>query len=262
MRSKWFGLVIASALLVAGSASAGTLSYTGTLVLGLGTLPGLVAPGSGDANVNGAGGLGHLSTLGIGSGAFGPVTAAIPVTSNATIQSVRFTAVGNLTGTFTNLSGTAPGGGPMGLSGTSKICIIFPGCAASVTVPFTPTGGGAGIGIGGTVNIAGGGLQLTLQHAPWTIGQPTMTIHDPASAITTPTLPGGYATPASATAGGGGVVQLVTASKVYTSLTGAFPELPVYAVMNITFAPEPGTMMLIPAGVGALVLLGYRRSRK
>jgi hypothetical protein len=216
--------------------------------------------------VNGSGGAGHLNTLGVAANAFGPATTSVPVTSSGTIRSVRFTAIENLAGTWSGLSGTPPGGGTMGLTGAAKICIIFPDCQFSqVTVPFTPTAGGAGLGIGGTVTIIGN-LQLTLQHAPWTIGQPTMTIHEPGSSVSAAALPGGFAhgpaSLSSSTAAGGGVVQLVTATKVYTSLAGSFPELPVFAVMALNFAPEPGTMLLIPAGVGALVLLGYRRSRK
>ncbi len=40
-------LVALATLLLAGSAHAATLPYTGTLTFGLSTLPGVVAPGSG-----------------------------------------------------------------------------------------------------------------------------------------------------------------------------------------------------------------------
>jgi hypothetical protein len=110
-----------------------------------------------------------------------------------------------------------------------------------------------------------GPVNLTLQHAPWTIGQPTMTLHTPNSNITTPwiAIPGGFAHgPASltsSTAQRSGVVQLVTVSKVYTSLTGAFPEAPLIGVLNLHFVPEPGTLLLLGSGVAALALFGRRR---
>jgi hypothetical protein len=84
-----------------------------------------------------------------------------------------------------------------------------------------------------------------------------MTLHTPGSTITTPVLPGGFAHgPASltsSTAQPSGVVQLVTVSKVYTSLTGAFPEVPLIGVLTLHFVPEPGTLLLL--GSGALVWL-------
>ena len=50
-------------------------------------------------------------------------------------------------------------------------------------------------------------------------------------------LPGGFAHgPASltsSTAAGGGELQMVTATKAYTSLTGAFPEMPIFAVLDL-----------------------------
>ena len=63
--------------------------------------------------------------------------------------------------------------------------------------------------------------------------------------------PGGFVFPA--TAGPSGVVQLVAASKVYTSLTGAFPEVPLTAVLSLHFVPEPGTLLLVSGGLVGLV---------
>ena len=96
-----------------------------------------------------------------------------------------------------------------------------------------------------------------------TLGQPVMTIHTPNTTISTPVLPGGFAHgPASltsSTAQPGGVLQLVTVSKVYTSLTGAFPEMPVTGFLDLYFVPEPGTGLLLGLGVVALAAAGRRR---
>ena len=219
MMRKLLGIALVGflALCVAGSAGAVTLSYTGTLTFQLSTLPGVVAAGSGLAVVNGSGG-GPLSTLVLASGDFGPVTASLPVTSNGTINSVIFTGMANASGTPL----IAGGGGSMGLTGMAKICLVFAPCAyAAVTVPLT-----GGMGIGGT-QIVPGAIALSMQHNAWTLGTPTMTIHTPNTNVTTPALPGGYAA--------GGVVQLVTPTKAYTSLTTAFPELAIFSILNLNY---------------------------
>jgi hypothetical protein len=118
------------------------------------------------------------------------------------------------------------------------------------------------MGVGGTQTVPGG-VALTMYHAPWTIGQPVMTIHTPNTTVTTPSLPGGFAHgPASltsSTALPGGALQLVTVSKVHTSLTGAFPEFPMLSILKLHFIPEPGTLLLLGSGVAGLAVLGRRR---
>jgi hypothetical protein len=250
-----------------GSAPAATLDFTGTLKLAaFGTLPALKIPSAASAQVATDGSF-HLLSLLLPGGAFGPINASIPATNAAEINSVIFTDVGNLAGSFTGISGGPPGGGTMGVSGIAKIClsIATPGCAAAVPLPFAPTAGGAGFGIGGT-RMVPGPVSITLKHAPWTIGQPTMTIHSPASNISTPVLPGGFAHgPASltsSTARLSGALQLVTVSKVYTNLTGAFPELPMAGILTLHFVPEPGTLLLLGTGVAALGIAVHRRRRR
>jgi hypothetical protein len=149
----------------------------------------------------------------------------------------------------------------------AKLCLTFggPGCTSHISILLTPTPGGAGFGLGGTATFPGP-VALTMLNAPWTIGQPVMTIHTPNTTITTPAvLPGGFAHgPASltsSTAQPSGVVQLVTASKVYTSLVGAFPEASLSGVLTLHFVPEPGTLLLLGSGVLGLGICG-RRQRK
>jgi len=253
---------------VAGSSGAATLPYSGTLTFQLSALPGLTAVGGGTLQVNGTATGSHLSSLVIGAGNLGPVSASLPVTSNATINSVIFTAMANASGAFSPGAGPGGGfGGPVGLSGTAKICLAFTICQYSaVAVPLTPAAG-SGFGVGGTQTIPGG-VSITMQHNAWTVGSPTITLHTPNSTVQVPNLPGGFAhgpatvTGLSSVAQSSGVVQLVTVFKTYTSLAGAFPELPLIGILNIHFIPEPGTLLLLASGVVGLAVFGRRhRSR-
>ena len=259
MVSVLIGLLVIG---VTGIAGAATLDFTGTLTIqvAMQSWQPFIIPGAGTAQVSDDESA-HLLSLSLAGGTFGPASTTIDG-----YDDLRFTSVVNLSGVFTGISGGAPGGGAMGLAGIAKICLIFAPCEyAAVLLPLAATGTPpVGLGIGGT-QVYTGAINFTAQHAPWTLGQPTMTLHTPASTVSTPTLPGGFAHgPASltsSTAQPSGAVQLVTVSKVFTSLTGAYPEIPMTAVLTLHFVPEPGTLALLASGVAVLAVYGRRKRR-
>jgi hypothetical protein len=248
---------------MAGSARAATLAFTGTLSLQIDprAVETAVIHGSGVASVTDDGSF-HLLSFGVASGAFGPFTATLS-DSYGTAGPVRVTGVGNLSGSFSGLSGGAPAAGVMGLSGLAKLCIVFdPTCSyVFVPIPLSPTPALAvGLGIGGTHSVSSGAVSVTLQHSPWHLGAVGLTVHNENSAITTLSSATGFAHgPASltsSTAQESGTVQLVTATKAYTTL---IPELPIFATLSLHFVPEPSTLLLASAGVAGLVAASRSR---
>jgi hypothetical protein len=236
------------ALAVAPPAGAGLLPFTGTLAFAISQYPPIAVTGSGVATVNGSGGGAHLSMLALPANAFVASEFSIPVTPSVThVKGLKLTALQNGTGTVSG----APLGGVVPLSGRAHVC-LFASCSmgppANVTIPLGPVGSGGSTHIDISVN-------LTVSGAPWTDGTAM------AGGLTQAGLAHGPASGTSSTANASGVVRLVSPFTVSTNI-GAVAYLPGFAILTLHFVPEPGTLLLLSAGLVLTALGGRRMARR
>ena len=277
MRSIVSFLAALLLVLFAAQTHAAQLTYVGGISIGIGTIPPITLTGSGIATVNNSGGgLGGVAATfeinqGDFQGALGiPVFNASPISGLIvaggtmsqmfTVPFAPFTitlitptgSATNGAGDFDGLDPSLPAGdGIMPLNGVVIVCLFGPcdmGPTANLVIPLTPIGQGGTVATSGAVNI-------TAQGAPWTLGQATVGgsvrtgfQHGPASATDTAFTPSG-------------VVSLVSPVTVSTSLA-TFAVVPVFAEFRLHFIPEPGTLLLLGAGVTGLAVLGRRQRRK
>ncbi|MEE8476113.1 MAG: PEP-CTERM sorting domain-containing protein [Myxococcota bacterium] len=269
---------VASVLLlgVVDTAHAKLIGFNGTLNVGLPGLRPVVATGSGNALLNGSvGGLGgHLTTLQILTNSVSVTGAIVPITdpAGAPLISIRGSAALGM-GVLRPISGAAASGtgltqDVLPVAGLFRIC-PFPGCLKGVSLPIPLTVGGTrGVGVGGLITLGTfgkAGIKFSIYGQPWTVKTALVT--------GIPTDNGGFSTasalgfahgPASATsstAAVSGVVQLVTATRVVSSL-GITLITPLFATLTLHLVPEPGTFVLFGSGVVALGIAGRRRLRK
>jgi len=264
-------IVLFSALLLAltaGTASAKTLDWHGTLDVDLGALPTLRVQGSGVATVNGTTGQNHLNTLRLAGGITGSGT--INVTDPDTtgqIPSIRISVTLG-TGTLSGISGGGSLSQPvLPIKGFSRVCTFTPGCGSQLPLNNTTNNGNTGIGVGGQLTIGGlGPFRISVVNQPWTLGTATGINQTVSGGFITLSESGfvhGASSNNSSTATESGVVQLITPQQVYTSgIAGNSQQLTLFTQMTIHFIPEPGLLLLIGSGVVGLGLLGRSRMKK
>ncbi len=260
---------------IAGTAHAKLIGFNGTLSISLGVLPPIVATGSGNALLNGSiGGLGaHLTTLQILTNTVSVTGVTVPITDPAAapVISIRGSAALG-TGVLRPISGAAASGAGLSLNtlpiaGGIVPCILFMVCPFSPFVPLS-VNGTRGVGIGGLVTLNTFGtkvVKFSIYGQPWTVKTALVTgIPTDNGGLSTASAFGfahGPASAISSTAAVSGVVQLVTASRIVSTL-GITLITPLFATLTIHLVPEPGTFVLFGSGVVALGIAGRRRLRK
>ena len=291
-------VLAASGLLfgIAGTAHAKLIGFHGTLSIGFAGLPPIVATGVGQAILNSSAGIGgHLVTLQILSNTVSITGVIVPITDPEVALTLSVRGTGALgTGILRPISGAAASGtgltqNVLPIVGQLRICILFTGCPSSLPIPLTAangrffgTGGGpVGVGIGGLITIGTfgkGGARFSIYGQPWTVKTAIVTgvpiggqlICDdsactliPPTGTSSPFVQGfahGPVSATSSTAAIGGVVQLVTATRILS--TFQFEIAPLFATLTIHLVPEPGTFLLFGSGIVALGFAGRRRRRK
>jgi hypothetical protein len=258
-------LLLAVALALGGAGQAGAVPLTlqgGTLGISIGALPPITFPCNACPLVL------DVANPGVGGGFVEPANA---FAGSVMLPTALFTGVALINGlTIGNLANgekaIAPGaaggnradrvlrpggdlGGPGALTGSSFVNVLG---LFNLTVPLNIVGN-----TGATTAVAAGTLNVTVAGTGWTTG--TMMINK----VTTGDPAGNTVTNAgydNRTAGGNGVLQLISAFHITTNAAGNLPGL---ATQTLTFsAPEPGQILLVGAALGTLVMLARRRMQK
>jgi hypothetical protein len=243
------GLSAITAVGLNSPASAGLALWNGEIAIRVGTLDPLLVAGAGVATVNGSSAGVHLDSFVLPASPFATTGLVVPVTDPGAfpIAGIAITAH-NGGGAFAGGTGTGTLGGSMPILGVAKVC-LFGTCnaaPANLSVPLSV------VGVGGVVT-ATGAVNLTVAGAPWTSGTAA------AGTLSAMGFAHGPASLPSSTAQNSGIVRLVTPIFISTSLASA-AVVPAFGFLTLRFVPEPGTILLVGAGIIGLVAFGRRRA--
>jgi hypothetical protein len=246
---KLFSLVAAAAILAgAGVASAAPAPFNGSLSVTVGTLPPVAVNGNGIGDTNPSGG-----TASIPAGVFSiGQTALLPTP----LLNVIFGFAVAGPGQGGKVAPFAPGSnlalafngstGNMGLNASAYL--LNKGNKAVAAIPLGIIGQGGSL----TFTVLGGLASGTLFANPYQLGMATVTGTfgtDPPLVI----MATGFD---NRDGSGAGTLQLVSPTLVEISGLGSLAAM---AVLTINFVPEPGTALLLGAGLAGLAAVGRKR---
>ena len=269
---KTLGLLLGVFLVlgVAGTASAKTMDWHGTIKVELGELRPTHLTGAGVATINDSSGSAHLSTLRIGAGITDSGTVPITDPNTPTVKSVQVTGTGpDPAVTVTGISGAPPLGAKnaIPMPGFTRVCVFTSGCSTNIPLVHT-TNQTNGIGIGGLVTLGGNGtIRISIEAAPWTVGTGTAVNQTVKGNYITLSragfVHGGGSASNSSTASNSGVIQLISPEQMtLAGLAGNSAKMNLFLTMTLHFIPEPGLLLLLGSGVVGLGLLGRSRMKK
>ncbi len=268
MRKLFFLLVLCGALGgVAAPAVAAPYNFTATLSVTVGTFPPVTGTAAGVGTSVSGGGAASIPAGVFSVGAVAQVSPPLLgliggfAVCGAGLGSPTFDVIPPAPGAGTcapNASGTngvlAWSGGPTGtmpLLASAYLTGTINAMGQAMAVAAIPL---AVIGVGGTQGFSafGGLVAGTVTANPWQLAPVTQV--GVLNGATTVLTAAGFDNRDSA---GIGTLQLVTPTDANIQIG----NLPALAVLTISFIPEPGTLLLLGAGVAGLAALGSRRVR-
>jgi hypothetical protein len=128
-----------------------------------------------------------------------------------------------------------------------------------------------GFGIGGTFTTriypaatgpnGFGPYRTSIIGAPWTVGPVTLDSTTNGGTMTLTGFVHGPASLTSSTGAPGGMVQMVTVTRVANEAGWSIVPFHYFGILTVRVVPEPGVALLLGAGIVGLLILGRHRSR-
>jgi hypothetical protein len=238
---KLFVLVAAGALTVLGatSASAGALT-SASFSFQIGTLPsasftGVGTTGTATSNLS--------ATIDPGSTIVGTFSTPVTDPSAVPITKIQVILTGNGAGAFagTPLTGSASFTGVANVKGFGGLTLLG--------VPLN-------VGSGATVFAGAYGINITAISGTWTSGQAYVSGVPGVPTVTATGFNG-------LSPNGGGTIALIAPITILSNLSGS-TNFPAFATLVLTYlpsVPEPGTLLLLGAGIAGLSAMGRRKMK-